>query len=53
MGFVPEINYLVSCILYLVSCILYLANRLFAYEIGCNPLSSFNLCHGSQPTERA
>ena len=31
MGFVPEIKYLVSCILYLVSCILYITFGCFLY----------------------
>ena len=30
-----------------------LANRVFVHEVEYNPLSSFNLCHGSQPAERA
>ena len=32
MGLVPEIKYLVSCILYLVSCILYLVSCILYIE---------------------
>ena len=30
-----------------------LTNRFFVHEIEYNPLSSLNLCHGSQPAECA